>query len=130
MHTQKKVVRLDTQTNSSSESKTTQDVDSLLRKNGFEIIHTLQEEKGVHVICQETPDVVLLDIDLDKHSVWDLYHQIRQSRLTCNIPVILITEKATRIEDVIKIYAANAADCLIRPFSPQELVSSINQVLN
>lgn len=127
--TQKKVVCLDAQTEQLGPFPTSNNIDTILKNNGFEVVHTLQEERGIHAICRETPDVVLLDMSDNQSSVWDLYQQIRQSALTCNIPVILITGKTTRIEDILKIYAANAADCLMKPFAPQELVTSINQVL-
>lgn len=126
---QKKVVCLDAETAQFDPSPTPSNIDTVLANNGFEVVHTSQEEKGVHAVCRETPDVVLLDMSDNKSLVWDLYQQIRESALTCNIPVILITEKATSIEAVMQIYAANAADCLIKPFAPQDLLLSINQVL-
>ena len=127
--TQKKVVCLNAQTEHFNSFSTTNNLDIVLQDNGFEIVHTPQEKEGIHAVYRETPDVVLLDMSENKSSVWDLYQQIRKSALTCNIPVILITGKTSRIEDILKIYAANAADCLIKPFAPQELVISINQVL-
>ena len=126
---QKKVVCLDAQTEQNDPSPTTNNIDTILTNNGFEVVHTPQEAEMIHAVCRETPDVVLLDMSDNKSSVWDLYQQIRESALTCNIPVILITEKATSIEEVMQIYAANAADCLIKPFAPQDLMLSINQVL-
>lgn len=129
MHTQKKVVCLDVQSEYSDSLKTDQTIDFVLQKNGFEVIHSPQEEQVVNVVCQETPDIILIDINQDMHSVWDIYRQIRQSNRTCNIPIILITAKVTRIEDILQLYAANAADCLVKPFAPQELMTSINKVL-
>ena len=126
---QKKVVCIDAQTKQFDNAHTRKSIDSVLEQNGFEVIHTPQEEKDMSVVCSEIPDIVLLDMSDNEHSVWDFYHQIRQSTFTCNIPVILITGKTTRIEDVLQIYAANAADCLMKPFAPQELLTSINQVL-
>lgn len=129
MNAQKKVVCLDAQTENLDQPSIKTNLDIELAKNGFEVVHTPREAEGIHAVCRETPDVVLLDMSDNRSAVWDLYHQIRQSTRTCNIPVILITEKATRIEEVLQIYAANAADCLMKPFAPQELVTSINQVL-
>lgn len=127
--TQKKVVCLGAQTEQFDSFSTTHYIDTILANNGFEVVHTPQEENGIHAVCRETPDIVLLDMSDNQSSVWDLYQQIRESTLTCNIPIILISGKTGRIEDVLKIYAANAADCLLKPFAPQELVTSINQVL-
>jgi DNA-binding response OmpR family regulator len=129
MNVQKKVVYLDAQTEEFSPSPSANSIDNILLKSGFEVVHTPQIERGVHAVSCETPDVVLFDLSDNHSSVWELYHQIRESTLTCNIPVILITEKAARIEDILQLYAANAADCLMKPFAPQDLLSSIKQVL-
>jgi DNA-binding response OmpR family regulator len=129
MNAHKKVVCLDAQTQPSNQVPAIENLDDLLEQNGFEIVHTPQEEMGLNAVCRETPDVVLLDISSSRNSIWDLYHQIRNSTQTCNIPVILISQKTARIEDVLKLYAANAADCLMKPFAPQDLLSSLNQVL-
>ncbi|MBE2221222.1 MAG: response regulator [Anaerolineae bacterium] len=128
MNAQRKVVCLDGQTKQVDPSPTVNHLDTVLENNGFEVVHAPQEQ-DIHAVCRETPDVVLFDMSDNHRSVWDIYHHIRQSTLTCNIPVIIITNKVTRIEDVMQLYAANAADCLMKPFAPQELVSSINQVL-
>ena len=126
---QKKIVCLNAQTEQFDALTTTHTLNDILEDHGFEVIHSPPEETGYHAVCRETPDIVLFDMSDNQPSVWDLYQQIRESTLTRNIPVILITGKTSRIEDVLQIYAANAADCLLKPFAPQELVTSINQVL-
>jgi DNA-binding response OmpR family regulator len=103
--------------------------DSVLAQNGFEVIHTPIQENNVNYVSRETPDVILIDISNCPNSVWDMYHQIRHSARTCNVPIILIASKVNRIEDLQQLYAANAADCLMKPFALQELVTSIKQAL-
>ncbi len=106
-----------------------EDFDIILAQNGFEVIHTTHQENSVNCVNQETPDIILIDLSNCPSSIWDMYHQIRQSIRTCNIPVILIASKVNRIEELQQLYAANAADYLMKPFAPQELVMSINQAL-
>ena len=108
---------------------TPENFDSVLAQNGFEVIHTPIQENNVSCVSRETPDVILIDLSNCPRSIWDMYYQIRQSTRTCNVPVILIAAKVKTIEDLQLLYAANAADCLMKPFAPQELVTSINQAL-
>ena len=119
MITQKKIVCIEHE----------EDFDSVLAQNGFEVIHTTIKESDVSRVSRETADVILIDLSNCPSTIWDMYHQIRQSLHTCNIPVILIASKVKRIEELQQLYAANAADCLMKPFAPQELVTSINQAL-
>ncbi|MFO7678454.1 MAG: response regulator [Chloroflexota bacterium] len=107
----------------------TENLNNILEHHGFEVIHTRHTEIDVHTVCRETPDVVLLDLSNCHPSVWEMYHKIRESMLTCNIPVILIAAKATCIEDLQRLYAANAAAYLIKPIQPQELLFSIEHTL-
>ena len=122
MITQKKVVCIE-------HDLAPEDFDSVLAQNGFEVIHTPIQENNVSCVSRETPDIILIDVSNCPSSIWDIYHQIRQSVRTCNVPVILIASKVKRIEDLQQLYAANAADCLMKPFVPQELVTSINKAL-
>lgn len=106
-----------------------EDFDKVLAQNGFEVVHTTVQKSDVSCVSRETPDVILIDLSNCPSSIWDMYHQIRQSLRTCNIPVILISSKAKSIEELQQLYAANASDYLMKPVAPQELVMSINQAL-
>lgn len=104
-------------------------IDTVLADHGYKVVHTRQTETAVQAVRRETPDIVLIDLSDSDQTVWDIYHQIKESTLTCNIPVIIISAKMTRIEDIRRLYTANAAEYLIKPFAPQELLSSIKQIL-
>jgi DNA-binding response OmpR family regulator len=106
-----------------------EDFHTVLAQYGFEVVRTPLQKSDVSCVSRETPDVILIDLSNCPNSIWDMYHQIRKSVRTCNIPIILITTKAKSIEELQQLYAANAADCLVKPFAPQELVMSINQAL-
>jgi len=47
-----------------------------------------------------------------------------------NIPVIVVTAKAQNIDKVLGIHIAKVDDYITKPFSPQELLDSIERVLN
>jgi DNA-binding response OmpR family regulator len=47
-----------------------------------------------------------------------------------NIPVIVVTAKAQNIDKVLGIHIAKVDDYITKPFSPQDLLDSIERVLN
>jgi DNA-binding response OmpR family regulator len=49
---------------------------------------------------------------------------------TRNIPVIVVTAKAQSIDKVLGLHIAKVDDYIAKPFSPQELMASVENVLN
>ena len=49
--------------------------------------------------------------------------------LTRQIPVIIITAKAQNIDKVLGLQIAKVDDYIAKPFSPQELVDSVEKVM-
>jgi DNA-binding response OmpR family regulator len=60
---------------------------------------------------------------------WDVYQQIRADKTTKHIPVIVVTAKAQNIDKVLGLHIAKVNDYISKPFSPQELIDSIEKVL-
>jgi DNA-binding response OmpR family regulator len=48
---------------------------------------------------------------------------------TKNIPVIVVTAKAQSIDKVLALHIAKVDDYIAKPFSPQELLNSVDAVL-
>lgn len=104
--------------------------DHILTQYGFEIRRTAHEQGTISLIQQEAPDVLLLDMCDHHEAVWDMFHQFRHSLPTRNIPIILITPRVTTIEHIRQFYAANAAGYLTKPYTPEDLLKTIDQVLS
>ena len=60
---------------------------------------------------------------------WEVYQQIKADEATREIPVIVVTAKAQSIDKVLGLHIAKVDDYISKPFSPQELMDSIEQVL-
>jgi len=104
-------------------------IDTFLAQYGFEIIRAAHAERTVDLVQQEPPDVLLLDMSAEQEIVWSMFHRLRHSMRTCNVPIILITPRSTTIEHVRQLYAANAAGYLTKPYTPHELLESIDRAL-
>ena len=88
--------------------------------NGSECLNLLNE--GI-------PDLILLDLMMPDMDGWDVYQQMKADELTRNIPVIVVTAKAQNIDKVLGLHIAKVDDYISKPFSPQELLDSVERVL-
>jgi DNA-binding response OmpR family regulator len=61
---------------------------------------------------------------------WEVFQQLKNHEQTRHIPVIVITAKAQPIDRVLGLHIAKVDDYIAKPFHPQELVNSIENVLN
>jgi DNA-binding response OmpR family regulator len=81
------------------------------------------------MIRQELPDLVLLDLMMPDMDGWEVYQQMKADEKTRNIPVIVVTAKAQSIDKVLGLHIAKVDDYIAKPFSPQDLMNSVEKVL-
>jgi two-component system, OmpR family, response regulator VicR len=60
---------------------------------------------------------------------WDVYQQMKADESMGEIPVIIITAKAQSIDKVLGLHIAKVDDYISKPFSPQDLLDSVEKVL-
>ncbi len=102
----------------------------ILERKGYEIISTNDGMEGFEVIEREKPDLVLLDLMMPNIDGWDIYHQLKSNENTNQIPVIVISAKAQPIDKVLGMQIAKVNNYISKPFKPQELLESIESILN
>jgi len=101
----------------------------ILSRKGFEVIGATGGRDGLDLVRQKMPDLVLLDLMMPDMDGWDVYQQMKSDELTKEIPVIVVTAKAQSIDKVLGLHIAKVDDYISKPFSPQELVESVEKVL-
>ena len=101
----------------------------ILVRKGYEVIGASGGREGLDMIRRELPDVVLLDLMMPDMDGWDVYQQMKADETTRQIPVIVVTAKAQNIDKVLGLHIAKVEDYISKPFSPQELVNSLERVL-
>lgn len=101
----------------------------ILGRRGFTVLGATGGREGLDLVRKELPDLVLLDLMMPDMDGWDVYHQIKSDELTRNIPVIVITAKAQNIDKILGLRIAKVEDYISKPFSPQELLERVEQVL-
>jgi two-component system response regulator VicR len=101
----------------------------ILGRRGYTVIGAKGGREGIDLIRQELPDLVLLDLMMPDIDGWDVYHQIKSDEMTRDIPFIVITAKALNIDKVLGLQVAKVEDYISKPFSPEELLERVDQVL-
>ena len=101
----------------------------ILSRKGYDLIGAAGGREGLVTIREVVPDLVLLDLMMPDIEGWDVYQQIRADEKTKHIPVIVVTAKAQNIDKVLGLHIAKVNDYISKPFSPQDLVTSVEKVL-
>jgi two-component system response regulator VicR len=100
----------------------------ILGRRGFDVVGAAGGKEGLEKVRQEPPDLILLDLMMPDMDGWEVYQQIKADEKTKNIPVIVVTAKAQSIDKVLGLHIAKVDDYIAKPFSPQELLNSVDKV--
>lgn len=95
---------------------------------GFESISAANAHEAHVAILDEGPDLVLLDWMLPGGSGIELARRLRKAEVTANIPIIMLTAKASE-DNKVQGLNEGVDDYVTKPFSPKELVARIKSVL-
>ena len=102
----------------------------ILGRRGFEVHGAAGGVEGSKKVRELLPDLVLLDLMMPDMDGWEVYQQMKAELTTRNIPVIVVTAKAQNIDKVLGLHIAKVDDYIAKPFSPQELLESVEKVLD
>ncbi len=101
----------------------------ILTRRGFDVRGANGGKEGLEMIRKDHPDLILLDLMMPDMDGWEVYQQMKADETTKNIPVIVVTAKAQSIDKVLGLHIAKVDDYIAKPFSPQELLNSVDNVL-
>jgi two-component system alkaline phosphatase synthesis response regulator PhoP len=99
-----------------------------LDREGYRTISAGNGKKGLDLIKQEIPDLVILDLMMPELDGISVCKQLRADPQTKNIPVIILTAKSEEADRVLGL-EMGADDYVTKPFSPRELVARVRAVL-
>lgn len=100
----------------------------ILTRKGFEVSGATGGQDGIYKIRHEKPDLVLLDLMMPFVDGWEVYQQMKADDATKDIPVIVVTAKAQSIDKVLGLHIAKVDDYIAKPFSPKDLIESVERV--
>ena len=99
-----------------------------LTRSGYEVVVARDGEEALRLAREKQPDLAVLDWMMPKASGLEVLRAIRADAETCDIPVVLLTARASEA-DIAEGLAAGADDYIAKPFSPQELAARIQVIL-
>ena len=92
---------------------------------GFSLLAATHPEKGMELLKQKAPDLVILDVMLPDTNGFEVCKHIRATSM---VPVIMLTARGDLMDRVVGL-ELGADDYLPKPFEPRELVARIQSVL-
>jgi len=105
-------------------------VSLILSLDGYQVKGAHGGRNGLDMVFQEIPDLVLLDLMMPGMDGLEVYQQLKANEKTKHIPVIIITAKAQDIDRVLGLHIAKVDDYICKPFLPQDLMDSVERIIN
>ena len=102
----------------------------ILERRGFNVQGAAGGNEGIKKVRELRPDLVLLDLMMPDLDGWEVYQQMKADETTRDIPVIVVTAKAQSIDKVLGLHIAKVDDYIAKPFSPQDLLNSVEKVFS
>jgi DNA-binding response OmpR family regulator len=92
---------------------------------GASVIGGMTGKEGIRLVKEESPDIVILDINLPDMTGFNVLKEIRK---TSAVPVIILTVRSDD-EDMLRGLEAGADDYVVKPFNYLTLLARIKAVL-
>ena len=99
-----------------------------LKNSGYEVKEFECSKDLFECLNINIPSLVILDIVLSNENGMDILAKIRSNKKTENIPVIIVTAKATD-SDKIKGLDSGADDYITKPFGVMEFVARVKALI-
>jgi CheY-like chemotaxis protein len=99
-----------------------------LERRGFEVIMATDGKEGLAMAQTESPDVILLDMNLPEIDGWEVARTLKDSETTRNIPIIALTAHAMS-GDREKAIGAGCDDYHTKPAELTKLLVQIQAIL-
>jgi two-component system cell cycle response regulator len=100
----------------------------LLEDAGYHVTFAETGQKGIEIAEAAQPDVVLLDVVLPDLDGFSVCHRIRQ-RSRLYIPILMLTEKRTDMEDKVGGLTVGADEYLSKSSEDRELLARVASLL-
>ena len=100
----------------------------VLTQTEFQVQQAVDAAEARKNVAANPPDMILMDWMLPGTSGVDLTRELKQDRLTRDIPVVLLTARGEE-DDKVRGLECGAEDYITKPFSPRELVARIKVIL-
>ena len=99
-----------------------------LRNAGFRVITASDGQEALELAGQEKPDLVITDYHMPRLSGIELCRRLKQDAVTSNIPAIMLTARGYSLDEQ-DTAESGILQMISKPFSPRQLLATVNEVL-
>ena len=99
-----------------------------LNSEGYEVVVARDGEEALNLAEEENPDLILLDWMLPKVSGIEVCRQLRRSKMTREIPIVMLTARSEE-SDKIRGLDIGADDYITKPYSIKELLARVRAAM-
>lgn len=92
---------------------------------GVVLVATLNGKTGINLAKKETPDIIILDLNLPDISGFDV---LKKVRAFSSVPIIILTVRSDD-EDVMRGLEGGADDYIVKPFNYLTLLARVKAVM-
>jgi DNA-binding response OmpR family regulator len=100
-----------------------------LQYANHQVIPTGNGEEALEMACRELPDLILLDVRMPRLTGYEVCKLLKADERTMHIPVVFLSAKGQEPEIKAGI-EAGATEYLLKPFSPDQLITKLQTILN
>jgi CheY-like chemotaxis protein len=103
-------------------------VSSRLTRAGYDVVTATSGDEALRLALELGPRLVLLDVDMPGLDGLEVARRLRADENLGRTPIIMLTANDAP-EEIERGKAAGADDYVTKPFSPQELETSVERLL-
>src|SRR5437868_10539916 len=100
-----------------------------LRNAGFTVLTARDGQEALEIAQQEKPDLIITDYHMPQLSGLELCQRLKRDRATSGIPAIMLTARGYHL-DPNDTEQSGILRMLSKPFSPRQLLATVNEVLD
>ncbi len=101
----------------------------VLGASGYEVVTAPNGTEGLIRAHVEQPDLILLDIMMEKMDGWETLRLLKLDDASMEIPVVILSARAEP-KDKIRALQEGAVDYITKPFSVKNSLEKITAILN
>lgn len=103
---------------------------AILKIGGYAVTAVNSGKAALEVTArQQDCSLVVLDVMMPEMSGYEVCRRIREHKTSFDLPVLMLTAKATT-GDIVMGFEAGASDYLSKPFEPEELLARVRTLVN
>ena len=99
-----------------------------LRNAGFRVLTAADGQEALETALHERPDLLITDYHMPQLSGLELCQRLKQDKRTSHIPAIMLTARGYQLEPR-DTEQSGILRMLSKPFSPRQLLTTVNEVL-